>query len=217
MQLTKKELIEKYPSQLTRALWERRHKDLIDHLQDFMDIIEIKTETGRYLYEVNGELPDTIPPLPRKSQAAQKKKDYKTYTIAALGTEFKPNSKNKIAREAIKDFGKEKYGHTSQRAVTERYIKEPFEQYGVSDGKRYWCYYDTYKTLEDDVLEDWRRILSEERIGGTEAANAFYREQQGEDVSTEKGYYKRALERFEEKYCSTPILISKWKCVKEDA
>lgn len=210
MQLTRKQLIDKYPS-LTRSNWERRHDDLLDHLQDYMDITEIKTEKGRYSYEVKGELPDSIPSLPRKSQLSQKKKDYEEYTIKALGTEFKPNSKSKIAREAIADFGNKKYGHTSQRSVVERYVKEPFDKYGESDGNKYWCYYDTYEVIPAEIVAEWREILAEEHISEREAANAFYRQQQGEDISKEKGYYRNALDRFKEKYGSTPILVGKWK------
>lgn len=209
MFITRKELNEKYS--ISKNQWNLRHDDLLNHLQDFMDIIEIKSIKGTYKYEVKGELPDSIPPLPRKSLMEQKKKDYETYTIAALGTEFKPNSKSKIAREALADFGNEKYGHTSQKAVVERYVKEPFDKYGESDGKKYWCYYNTYTIIEDDVLEDWRKILKQEHISEEEAANAFYRQQQGEDISKEKQYYKNALERFKEKYGSIPILISQWK------
>ena len=96
-----------------KGQWDRRHDDLLEHLQNFMDIKEIKSEKGTYTYEVEGEMPDTIPLLLRKSKMEQKKKDYELYTIAALGTEFKLNSKSKIARDAIVDFGGERYGHNS--------------------------------------------------------------------------------------------------------
>lgn len=209
MFITRKELNEKYP--ISKNQWNMRHDDLLEHLQDYMDITEIKSEKGTYKYEVNGELPDSIPPLPRKSLMNQKKKDYEDYTIKALGTEFKPNSKSKIAREAIADFGSKKYGHYSQESVVRRYVKEPFDKYGESDGNKYWCYYDSYEVIPADIIADWRMILAEEHISEQEAANAFYREQQGEDVSKEKNYYKNALNRFKEKYGSIPVLVSKWK------
>lgn len=211
MLVTRKELTEKYSIPLSQ--WNQKHDELLNHLQEYMDITEIKTKTGRYSYEVNGELPDSIPPL-KKSLINQKKKDYEEYTIKALGTEFKPNSKSKIAREAIADFGNKKYGHTSQRSVVERYVKEPFDKYGENDGNQYWCYYDSYEVIPAEVVAEWREILAEEHISEKEAANAFYRQQQGEDVSKEKGYYKKALDRFKEKYGSTPILVSKWKVKK---
>lgn len=67
-------------------------------------ITEIKEE-GKY--EITSELPETIPPLPRKSNMDQKKKDYAEYT------------KEAVAREAIRDFGAERYGHKS---IAQRYI-----------------------------------------------------------------------------------------------
>lgn len=211
MFITRKELTKKYSIPLSQ--WNQKHDELIWHLQEYMDITEIKSEKGRYSYEVNGELPDSIPPL-KKSLVEQKKRDYEDYTIKALGTEFKPNSKSKIAREAIADFGSEKYGHYSQESVVRRYVKEPFDKYGESDGNKYWCYYDSYEVIPADVIADWRMILAEEHISEQEAANAFYREQQGEDVSKEKNYYKNALNRFKEKYGSIPVLVSKWKVRK---
>lgn len=211
MLVTRKELTEKYSIPLSQ--WNQKHEELIGHLQEYMDITETKTKTGRYSYEVNGELPDSIPPL-KKSLMNQKKKDYEEYTIKALGTEFKPNSKSKIAREAIADFGNKKYGHTSQESVVKRYIKEPFDKYGENDGNKYWCYYDTYEVIPAEIVAEWREILAEEHISEKEAANAFYRQQQGEDVSKEKEYYKNALDRFKAKYGSIPILVNKWKIKK---
>ena len=210
MIFSRKELSQLY--NITKYSWDKKHDEVIAHLQDFMDITEIKSEKGTYKYEIKGIIPDSIPPLLRKSESEQKKKDYELYTIKALGTEFKPNSKSKIAREAIRDFGQDKYGHNSQKAVVERYIKEPFDKYGVSDGNKYWCYYNTYEVLEPEVLEAWRKILKEEHISEREAANAFYRQQQGGDISKEKQYYQNALDRFKAEYGSMPVLVSKWKC-----
>ena len=158
------------------------------------DIKEIKSESGRYTYEIEGEMPESIPKLPRKCNLEQKKKDYEDFTIKALGTEFKPNSKSKIAREAISSFGREKYGHYSQESVVKIYIKEP---------------------LSAEVLADWRNILKEERIDEAAAAKAFYREQQGEDISQEKSFYKCALERFKAKYNTMPILVKEWRANKD--
>ena len=131
MIFSRKELSQLY--NITKYNQDKRHDEVITYLQDFMDITEIKSEKGTYKYEIKGIIPDSIPSLPRKNQMEKAKKDYELYTIKALGTEFKPNSKSKIAREAIRDFGQEQYGHKSQEAVVKRYIKEPFDKYGVSD------------------------------------------------------------------------------------
>ena len=47
---TRKELSQKY--NIPRSQWDKKHDDLLDHLQDFMNIKEIKSETGRYTYEI---------------------------------------------------------------------------------------------------------------------------------------------------------------------
>ena len=67
-----------------------------------------------HIKEVYGEYQQ----MPRKIkydtiQMEEKMKDYTNFTIASLGPKFKPNSKSKVAREAIEEFGYEKYGHTS--------------------------------------------------------------------------------------------------------
>ena len=211
--LTRNELNQKYS--ITKNIWNTRHDDLISHLQDFMDIKEIKNERGRYTYEIEGEMPESIPKLPRKSTLEQKKKDYEEFTIKALGTEFKPNSKSKIAREAISSFGNEKYGHYSQESVVKIYVKEPFDKYGVTNNHQVWVDYKTYKPLSAEVLADWRNILKEESIDEAAAAKAFYREQQGEDISQEKSFYKCALERFKAKYNTMPILVKEWRANKD--
>ena len=210
--ISRSELNKKY--NIDSHLWTRRHDDLLDYLQDFMNIKEIKSKKGRYTYEIEGEMPESIPKLPRKCNLEQKKKDYEDFTIKALGTEFKPNSKSKIAREALSSFGNEKYGHYSQESVVKRYVKEPFDKYGVTNNHQVWVDYKTYKPLSAEVLTDWRSILKEERIDEA-AAKAFYREQQGEDISQEKSFYKCALERFKAKYNTMPILVKEWRANKD--
>ena len=213
MIFSRKELSQLY--NITKYSWDKKHDEVIAHLQDFMDITEIKSEKGTYKYEIKGIIPDSIPPLLRKSESEQKKKDYELYTIKALGTEFKPNSKSKIAREAISSFGNEKYGHYSQESVVKIYVKEPFDKYGVTNNHQVWVDYKTYKPLSAEVLADWRNILKEERIDEAAAAKAFYREQQGEDISQEKSFYKCALERFKAKYNTMPILVKEWRANKD--
>lgn len=117
--------------------------------------------------------------MPKKVEEnkKEKEKDYTEFTIAALGTEFKPNSKAKIARDAIDEFGLEKYGHSSVKAVAARYVKKPFNTYGETNNKSIWVYFSTYAPIESDILEKWKSILAEEHISEEEAANAFYRQE----------------------------------------
>ena len=121
--------------------------------------------------------------MPRKLKSKEltekKKKDYETFTIAALTPEYKPNSKTKIAREAMYSFGTEVYGHTNVRAVVDRYIREPFNKYGETNNKSIWVMYPSYDPMPDELVDDWRAILKEEHIGEEEASNAFYRQAEG--------------------------------------
>lgn len=196
---------------ITRSQWDRRRADILTWLENFYDYELLSGSPMRIkILEVYGE----YKPLPRKisdTNMVQKIKDYEQFTIASLGTEFKPNSKSKVAREAIDSFGEEKYGHTSQRAVAERFIKPAFDKYGESDGIHKWVWYSSYEALSKKELETWRQIMSEEHISEQEAANAFYKQEQGEDVSKEKGYFANARARFKEIYGETPILVESWR------
>ena len=194
--------------------YKARKQDLLTWLENFFDYEIMSGKPIRIkIIEVYGE----YQPLPRKisiTNYEEKVKDYDTFTIASLGTEFKPNSKSKVAREAISAFGEEKYGHTSVEAVTKRFVKPAFEKYGESDGIHKWVWYSTYEELDPNTLARWRQIMSEEHISEQEAANAFYKEQQGEDISKEKGYFKNARTRFKEEFGSTPILVESWRVKK---
>lgn len=204
---------------ISRYSYDKRYEELLEWLKNFYDyeIIGVKP----ILIKVN-EVIGNYQPLPRKSYnteareelTRQKKKDYEDFTIQALGDEFKPNSRSKIAREAISGFGYNKYGHYGIESVTKRFIKEPFDTYGETNDNNLWVYYSTYSPLESDILDDWRSILKEERIDEAEAANAFYRQAQGENIDKEIGYYKKALDRFKSKYHDTPIRVKEWRVKK---
>lgn len=204
---------------ISKYIYETRKVELLEWLKNFYDyeIIEVKP----ILIKINEVIGD-YKPLPRKSYDTEarevfqqeKKKDYEEFTIESLGNEFKPNSKSKIAREAIDKFGYEKYGHYSKEGVVRRYIKEPFDTYGETNNNNLWVYYKSYKPLEPEVLQEWRDILAEERIDEREAANAFYRQAQGENIDKEINYYKKALERFKEKFYDTPIRVKEWRAKK---
>lgn len=159
-------------------------------------------------------------PLPRKlpsqeNLSMEKIKDYKEYTIAALGLDFKPNSKTKIARDAIHDFGRKKYHHTSARAVSNRFIKKPFDEFGETNGKWCWVWYSNYEALTPEMEEEWRKILRLEQIAKDEASNAFYKLAEGEDISFELNKYQRAKNRMLEKYDDFPVRVREWKVKKE--
>lgn len=196
--------------------YDRKKKELLEWLTNFFDYDYLPGRPIRInIKEIYGE----YQPLPRKVPKQdelnkQKKEDYEKFTITALGTEFKPNSKMRVAREAIESFSYEKYSHSSVEAVAKRYIKEPFEKYGETDNQKVWVYYSTYEKLNELEIEDWRNILSQEHIGEKEAACAFYKQEQGQDISEEKNYYQRAQEKFIKKYGDIPVLVQSWKAKK---
>lgn len=196
---------------------DRRKEELLEWLTNFYDYNFTSGKPDKiYIKEVLGE----YKPLPRKSPkqdelTRQKIEDYEIFTIASLNpTEFVPNSMTKIAREAIDEFGYDKYGHYSSRSVAQRYIKEPFKKHAETNDHYVWVYFSTYEPLDEEVLSDWIHILSEEHISEAEAANAFYRGAEGEDISKEISYYKKAKERFTNKYNDIPIRVREWKLAR---
>jgi hypothetical protein len=211
--LTRSQLSKRY--NITRNSWERRHDELLEYLSEFISIKEVlDAKSKRYVYEINeDELPD-IPQIPRKSQMEEKIKDYSDFTIASLDIDFKPNSKRRIAKNAIYNFGLEKYHHSSDEAVARRFISPIMESKGEHNNTLIWVYYDTYEPIEKADLEYWRNVLDEEKINEREAANAFYRYAEGEDVSEEVSSYQRAIKRFKEKYGTVPVRVYSWRLKK---
>lgn len=125
---------------ISKRSWENRKQDVLEWLKNFYDYEMIEGRPIRILIkEVYGE----YRPLPRKIDyelAQQKIENYKTYTIAALGNEFKPNSKSKIARDAIYDFAFDKYGHENYKYVVRKFVKEPFDKYGETNNMWVWVW-----------------------------------------------------------------------------
>ena len=200
---------------ITMYQFRNRKEELFEWLHEFYDYELYEGRPIRiHIKEVMGE----YKPLPRKVNSKelteQKITKYTTFTIAALGTEFKPNSKARVAREAMLDFGYEDFGHTSVPAVTRRYVGPAMERYGEHNNKYQWVYFLNYEPLDSEVLKQWAEILREERISEEEAANAFYRLAEGEDISQEKQAYKKAQMRFKEIYGTIPVKVPQWRLKK---
>lgn len=196
---------------------ERKLNELLEWLSNFY---EFEFKKSRPFLITIKEIIGDYQPMPRKApkqdELTKEKKDkYAEYTKFSLSIEYQPNSKSKVAREAINNFGKAKYGHTNQQWVVRNFIKEPFNKYGETNDVQVWVYYSTYQPLEEDIVKEWRKILREEHIGEDEASNAFYRQAEGEDISKEIGYFRKAKLRFEEKYNDIPILVKEWRLKKD--
>lgn len=190
----------------------RRQEELLLWLTNFFDYEYLPGNPIRiHIKEVIGE----YQPLPRKAPNQnklneQKKEDYKTFTIASLGPEYKPNSKSKVARDAIDSFGYEKYGHISSEAVARRYVKEPFDKYGESNGKYLWVFYSTYEPFDEETLGNWKSILTGAKLSEEEAANAFFKYAEGEDITQELDCYKKARKLFYKEYGDYPVRVAEW-------
>lgn len=190
--------------------WTRRRQDLLEHLEDFFDFEIIE---GRPMYIEIKAVYGEYQKLPRKSEFTKKQKqeDYKEYVLSSLNDDWKLTSKAKEARDAISSFGEEKYKHNSPEAVARRYVGPVMNEYGENDNNYVWVRYDTYERLSQEVLDDWREILREHHIDEQDAANAFYRQAQGEDISAEIGYFALARDVFMEKYGTLPVRVSSWR------
>jgi hypothetical protein len=195
---------------VNQGTWTRRKQELLDHLEDYFDYEILKT---RPLSIDIKEVYSDFQPLPRKGEKTklEKQNDYEQYVLENFNSEWRLTSKAKESRDAIAAFGKKKYNHTSDRAVSDRYVGPAMEKYCEKDNKHVWVDYANYKPLEEDVLADWRSMLSKHKIGEAEAAKAFYRQAKGEDVSLEISYYENARTEFLEKYGIVPVLVSSWK------
>ena len=200
---------------ITMYQFRNRKEDLLEWLKEFYDY---ELYDGRpiriFIKEVIGE----YQPLPRKINSREltekKKERYTNFTIASLGTEFKPNSKARVAREAMFDFGYEEFGHTSVSAVSRRYVGPAMDNYGEHNNKYQWVWFLDYSPLDAEALKRWASILKEENISEEEAANAFYRLAEGEDITKEKNAYKRAQQRFKELYGTIPVKVPEWRLKK---
>lgn len=203
--------------QIPTNQYDKRQEELFEWLKNYFDYEILFGRPIRIVIKaVYGEYQPMPRKVPSQDNLNQIKEEYYTnYTIQALGTEFKPNSKTKVSRDAINNGGEEKFGHSYVKGITEKFIKPVFDKYGESQGIKTWVYYSSYEPISEDVLEDWVRIKREESIGEDEAANAFYRYAEGEDISEELNYYQKAIQRFREKYGDIPVCVDSWRLKKE--
>lgn len=198
---------------------DRRKEELYEWLKNFF-VFEILdgVPVRIHIQDIIGE----YQPLPRKRYDAnirlektkKIKEEYETYTIKHLPKKYAPTSKSYIAREAIEEFGYDKYNHKNVQYVASAYIREPFDNNAETNNKSVWVYCSNYERLDEKTLARWRQILEEEHISEKEAANAFYRQEQGQDITKEKNYYKNAAERFKEEFGGVPVLVKEWRLKK---
>ena len=126
---------------ITNYQYRNKKDELFEWLKDFF-IYEILE--GRpiriHIIEQLGEY-EAMPSKGQEKITKQKKDDYENYVIEHLPKEFTPMSKNKMSRDAIKDFGEKKYNHCCTQAVTNRYVGPAMDVHGEKTSERYWCWY----------------------------------------------------------------------------
>lgn len=166
-------------------------------------------------------------PLPRKGQEQSLKrkqemiKDYTLFTIAAMGTEFKPNSGSKIAREAIDDFGSERYQHSDYKNVAQKFIRPAMQEYGESSRETVWVWSDTYKELTVEELNFLAQTFNENKMTEIDRLHMFDEAASATDEAESNFLFQKArikyravLDIIKEKYGAVPVKVRYWK-VKE--
>lgn len=208
MRISRSELSKKYD--LTKNTWMRRHDDLLDWINDFFPIQEI-VEKNRYYYEVPDELPESIPKLPRKTNMKQKVEEYEQYVVDHLPKEPTPLSKAKMSRDAMADFGTDKFGHTSAEGVSKRYVGPAMDKHGQHGEKMVWVNLKTYEKLNEEQEQFLHMCFNQMHLSELEMANAFKRYAQKEDISKEVDNFNKAIDMFRERYVFRPICVYEWQ------
>lgn len=208
--LKRSQLNKKYG--LSKNQWTRRHDDVMEYLSEFMNITQVVSDSGRFSYQVEGEMPQSIPPLPEKRVRQERTQRYKKYILTKqLTLDFKPNSKAKVARDAQRDFARREYGHESIPSIVRNYTAPIMDKYGEESKDHVWVRFDNYKPLTEDELNDLKYFFKAENMAEEEMACAWVKENQGQDVTKEKESFQRAVQRFIFLHGFRPVLASKWR------
>lgn len=209
MRIKRSELTKKY--NLTKNTWDKRHDELLGWLNDFFSVKEIRGKNGYYYYEVPDELPESIPKLPRKTNMQQKVEEYEQYVIDHLPKKPVPLSKAKMSREAMADFGTDKFGHTHEESVSRRYVGPAMDKHGQHSEKMVWVDLKTYEKLNEEQEQFLHMCFNSMHLSELEMANAFKRYAQKEDISKEVDNFNRAIDMFKERYTFRPICVYEWQ------
>lgn len=197
--------------------YRQRKNELMEWLKDFFEYEILEGKPIKiYIKQQIGEYEQ----MPNKGQAIrskEKQNDYENYVIEHLPKEFAPMSKARMTRNAVNDFGKEKYNHTNLEAVSRRYVGPAMNIHGVQTEERYWCWYKTYEQLPQEIVDEWRAILTKWKCTEKEVYAAFCAKHASKDdaeMIRVEGAFKSALSEFRCKYNDSVIFIPKWKINK---
>lgn len=206
---------------LSTAQWKRNHDKIIQYLSDYFSVfVEEKTDGNRYYYliEYEGEWPE-IPKFNAKQfNKQQREQDYEEFVKGNLPNEFAPESKARMSRVAIREFGNKKYRHCSSQAVAERYVGPAMEKFGEKSGVKVWVNHKTYVKLDEKQREFLKECF--ERFDLPEAKRAKILDQvcsaiQNGETNVQSliplNTYQQVLDAFKQRYDFIPIVIDEWR------
>ena len=201
---------------ITKNSWNTRKQDVKDWLKEFYDYT--LSDTRPMLITIHAVYGD-YEPLPRKSRAIseeskQKITDYDNYVKQRLTPEFQIISKAKMARDAIEDFGLDKYSHYSHEAVARRYTGPAMEKYGEKGENYYWVWYEDYTQPTEEILHEWFDLLKAYQVTDKDIVAAFNEDVElnvSNNIDSAKERYKAAMYEFKAKYGDIVVRSGEWR------
>lgn len=201
---------------ITKNSWNTRKQDIKDWLKEFYDYT--LSDTRPMLITIHAVYGD-YEPLPRKSrtiseESKQKITDYDNYVKQHLTPEFQIISKAKMARDAIEDFGLDKYSHYSHEAVARRYTGPAMEKYGEKGENYYWVWYENYTQPTEEILHEWFDLLKAHRVTDKDIVAAFNEDVElnvSKNIDSAKERYKAAMYEFKAKYGDIVVRSGEWR------
>lgn len=210
---SRKQLSEKYG--ITRSQWERRKQELLAHLKEYMDIEEYTDKNGYFFYDIVGKVPDSIPPMSRKSYTTEKTLDYEKFVLENLPTEPTLETKTNMSDMAIKEIGRRKWNHNSVQAVARRYVGPAMEKYGQKSDHTLWAEKSnishSYRALDQEELDALHKCFETVKLPPEEWAARYKEVMEDEaEYKRQSTLFKQALELFSRFYGFKPVLAYKW-------
>lgn len=198
---------------ISEMQYKRRKEDLMDWLKDFYDyeILEGKPLRIKII-----EVYDEYKPLPRKvGSSVMKQHDYEEYVKRNLPIEYKHESKTHMAREAIADFGYDKYKHTSDKAVARRYTGPAMEKYGEHNENYQWVDSISYEVIDEKTLQIWKGILKEVGLLDEEGLVLILQKlRKKQSIKKELTMYETAILLMKDATGVIPVKVPEWRIKK---
>jgi hypothetical protein len=116
-----------------------------------------------------------------------------------------------MSKDALADFGREKYNHTSERAVSNRYVGPAMDKHGQHSIKMVWVEAKTYTPLTKEQENYLHDCFCKMHLSELEMANAFKKYAQEQDISEEIDNFNKAIHMFMQQYSFRPISVYEWQ------